>query len=87
MISSPKTFGIIRTLPDGTPEWVEALEDLAEAKAYVISLATEEPGEFFIYCETSGIIVERFVCVEDLGDDRQPVGKFESHAQRPRFLN
>ena len=57
-------FGIIRTLPEGTPQWVEEVESLDEAKTRLLRLASKEPGEFFIYSGPSGIIVERFVCVK-----------------------
>jgi hypothetical protein len=64
MSSTSNRFGIIRTLPSGVPQWIEAVEGLAEAKACLMRLAVKEPGEFYIYSETSGIIVERFVCVD-----------------------
>ena len=62
-MNSPR-FGIIRVLPGGIPQWVQAAKDLAEAKAFVLNLASREPGEFFIYSEKNCVIVERFVCVE-----------------------
>jgi len=58
-------FGIIRVLPNGIPQWIKAVKGLAEAKAHLMRLASREPGEFFIYSEKNGAIVERFVCVED----------------------
>jgi hypothetical protein len=77
-----RRFGIIRMQPDGIPQWIEAVKDLAEAKAYLLRLAAREPGEFFIYSEKSGVIVERFVCVEseELLDDKP-----KSRNQLPPF--
>jgi hypothetical protein len=76
---SSTRFGIIRVLPDGIPQWIEGAKALAEAKAHLMLLASREPGEFFIYSEKSGIIVERFVCVEngELLDD-EPKSKTQS---------
>ena len=64
-------FGIIRVLPNGIPQWIEAVKGLDEAKAHLMHLASREPGEFFIYSEKNGAIVERFVCLdnEELLDD------------------
>jgi hypothetical protein len=58
-------FGIIRVLPNGIPQWIEAVIGLAEAQAHLLRLASREPGEFFIYSEKNGAILERFVCVEN----------------------
>ena len=74
--------GIIQVLPNGIPQWIEAVKGLAEAKAHLMHLASREPGEFFIYSEKSGIIVERFVCVENeelLDEEPEP------KTQLPRF--
>ena len=60
-----RRFGIIRVLPNGIPQWIQAVRGLAEAKAHLMRLASREPGEFFIYSEKNGAIVERFVCVAD----------------------
>jgi hypothetical protein len=68
---SSARFGIIRMLPDGIPQWIEAVGALAEAKARVMRLASRQPGEFFIYSEKTGNIVEHFICSEsevDLDD-------------------
>jgi hypothetical protein len=77
-------FGIIRVLPNGIPQWIEAVKDFTEAKAYLLRLASREPGEFFIYSEKSGKIIERFVCVdeEELLDDKP---KSKAHLQSPLF--
>lgn len=82
---SSTRFGIIRMQPDGIPEWIEAVKDFAEAKAHLLRLASIEPGEFFIYSEKSGVIVQRFFCVENeelLEDDKS---KSRAHRQAPPF--
>jgi hypothetical protein len=81
---SSTRFGIIRLLPDGIPQWINAMTGLAEAKAYLLSLASREPGEFFIYSEKGGVIVERLVCVENEAElEKNP--KSTAHFQSQRF--
>lgn len=84
---SSTRFGIIRVLPSGIPQWIEGANGLAEAKAYVMRLASREPGEFFIYSERSGVIVERFVCAENNEELENPnsVSRFQS--QRFQYLS
>jgi len=80
-------FGIIRMLPSGIPQCIEGAKGLAEAKAYVMRLASREPGEFFIYSEKNGAIVERFVCAEneDMLEDSKIAPRLKSH--RFNFLS
>ena len=90
MRPSSNRFGIIRALPSGVPQWIEAVEGLDEAKAYLMRLAAKEPGEFYIYSESSGVIVERFVCVQvdqDADATVEITGKVESPSQNAAFLN
>lgn len=89
MRSSSNRFGIIRTLPSGVPQWVDDIEGLAEAKAYLMRLAVKEPGEFYIYSESSGVIVERFVCVglEHDPDATMHPREAELLSQSSDFLN
>ncbi len=77
-------FGIIGLLPNGIPQWINTTKGLAEAKAYLMSLASREPGEFFIYSEKSGVIVERFVCIEN-EDELEKSPKSAAHFQSGRF--
>jgi hypothetical protein len=80
MMSSAR-FGIIRILPDGIPQCIEEVGGLSETKERVMHLASREPGEFFIYSEQSGIVVERFICVESENPrDREAV---EASPRRP----
>jgi hypothetical protein len=83
-------FGIIRMLPDGIPQFVEAVGGLAETKARVMRLASRQPGEFFIYSEKTGNIVEHFICSEsevELDDDEEPVLACHPASRPTQFLN
>jgi hypothetical protein len=50
-------FDIFKTLPDGHPLWVKAVEGLEEAKAQLARLTSSAPGEYFIYSVRNGSIV------------------------------
>jgi hypothetical protein len=50
-------FDIFKTLPDGHPLWVKAVEGLEEAKAQLARLTASAPGEYFIYSVRNGSIV------------------------------
>jgi hypothetical protein len=52
-------FDIFKRLPDGKPLWIEAVEGLAEARAQLHRLANATPGEYFIYSERKGGVIER----------------------------
>lgn len=86
MSSTANRFGIIRTLPSGVPQWVDDIEGLAEAKAYLMRLAVRQPGEFYIYAEPTGVIVERFVCV-GLEQELEAVSDTEVSTQNSSYLN
>jgi hypothetical protein len=53
-------FDIFRTLPDGSPIWLESVEGLQQAKRRLNWLAQLQPGRYFIYSEKTGGVVERF---------------------------
>ena len=80
-------FGIIRMLPSGIPQCIEGVKGLAEAKAYVMRLASKEPGEFFIYSEKNGAIVERFICTENEEDLEDPKAAPRLQSQRFHYLS
>jgi hypothetical protein len=42
-------YNIFRKTPDTPLAWVEAAENIDEAKKRLISLASIEPGEYFIW--------------------------------------
>ena len=50
-------FDIFKTLPDGHPLWVKAVEGLEEAKAQLARLMATAPGEYFIYSVRNGRII------------------------------
>jgi hypothetical protein len=50
-------FDIFKKLPDGNPLWVKAVEGLEEAKAQLARLATNAPGEYFIYSVRNACVV------------------------------
>jgi hypothetical protein len=52
-------FDIFTTLPNGRPLWVECIEGVEEARKRMKSLATNRPGDYFIYCEKSGGVIDR----------------------------
>lgn len=52
-------FDIFSTLPDGSPLWLEAVEGLEAAKRRLRGLARIRPGNYFIYSERNGGVVER----------------------------
>jgi hypothetical protein len=53
------TFDIFKRLPDGKPLWIEAVEGLDETRQCLTRLAETSPGDYFIYCEKTGGVVER----------------------------
>jgi hypothetical protein len=87
---SATRFGIIRMLPDGIPQFVEAVGGLAETKARVMRLASRQPGEFFIYSEKTGNIVEHFICSEsemDMDDYEEQTVSCSPLPRPYKFLN
>jgi hypothetical protein len=58
-------FDIFATLPDGSPLWLEAVEGLDEAKKRLDGLVRSRPGNYFIYSEKTGGVVERFTDLSD----------------------
>lgn len=51
------TLDIFRRLPDGQPEWVEAVEGLEQAKETLIRLTSNSPAEYFIYSVADRAVV------------------------------
>jgi hypothetical protein len=52
-------FDIFATLPDGSPLWLGAVEGLDEARHRLSGIAESRPGNYFIYSEKTGGVVER----------------------------
>jgi hypothetical protein len=84
---SSRLYGVIRLLPDGIPQCVEAGKRHTEAKASLLRLAAKEPGEFFIYSELTGVIVDRVVSVEEEEVLDEPKSTTQLLSTRHRFLS
>ena len=52
-------FDIFKRLPDGKPLWIESIEGLAQARRRFAELTSTKPGEYFIYSEQRGEVIER----------------------------
>jgi hypothetical protein len=50
-------FDIFKKLPDGHPIWIKAVESLDEARRQVMQIATEAPGDYFIFNAKNGQII------------------------------
>jgi hypothetical protein len=50
-------FDIFRRFPSG-PLWIESVEDLSAAKERLAYLAASTPGEYFIYSEKTGGVID-----------------------------
>lgn len=53
-----KWFDIFGRLPDGKPLWIEAVGDLDTAEKHVNQLSRISAGEYFIYSEQQGRVVQ-----------------------------
>jgi hypothetical protein len=58
-------FDIFANSHDGNPVWIKSVETLEEAEACLTHVALISPGEYFIYSERQGVVVDRF-CWSDL---------------------
>ncbi len=47
-------FDIFKKLPDGQPVWVKAVEGFEEAKLQLVRIASQIPGEYFIFDTRDG---------------------------------
>ena len=52
-------FDIFKRLRDGTSLWILAVEGLEEARNRMNRLAVVVPGDYLIYSQEKGLIVER----------------------------
>jgi hypothetical protein len=53
-------FDIFANRRDGSPMWIKSVETLEEAEACLTDLALLSPGEYFIYSERQGVVVDHF---------------------------
>lgn len=49
MNKDQRTFDIFRTLPDGTPLWIEAVEGIENTRNRVIELERVAPDKYRVY--------------------------------------
>jgi hypothetical protein len=52
-------FDIYKRLRNGKPIWITAVPEIEEARARVNRLEDIAPGEYLIYSEEKGLVVER----------------------------
>jgi hypothetical protein len=52
-------FDIFKRIRDGTSIWIVAVEGLEEARNRINRLAVVGPGDYLIYSEEKGLVVER----------------------------
>ena len=50
-------FDIFMKLPDGHPIWIQAAESLEEARRQVLQIASEAPGDYFIFNAKNGQVI------------------------------
>jgi hypothetical protein len=62
------TYDIFKRRDDGYPFWITAVETLQEARERTTSYALVVPGEYFIYSQGEGIILE---CVTPKKEERR----------------
>jgi hypothetical protein len=51
-------FDIFKRLRNGKPLWITSVPEIEEARRRVDRLGAIAPGEYLIYSQTKGIIVE-----------------------------
>jgi hypothetical protein len=62
------TYDIFKRRDDGYPFWITAVETLEEARERTTGYALVVPGEYFIYSQGEGIILE---CVTPKKEERR----------------
>ena len=72
-------FDLIRRDPDGSFVWLEAVADLARARARLQELASRNPGEYLLFDHTRQETVEKV--------NRSDAGSWKSNGRYdPRFI-
>jgi hypothetical protein len=54
----PSKFDIFKQLGNGTSIWIVAVEGLEQARNRIARLAVIGPGEYLIYSQAKGLVVE-----------------------------
>ena len=52
-------FDIFKRLRNGKPVWITSVPEIEEARVRVNRLESIAPGEYLIYSEEKGLVVER----------------------------
>jgi hypothetical protein len=58
-VSMEKNFDIFKRLRSGRPIWITSVPEIEEARVRVNRLEGIAPGEYLIYSQESGVVVER----------------------------
>jgi hypothetical protein len=62
-------FDIFKKLRDGTPIWIASFDRLEEARNQINRLAVVGPGNYLVYSEEKGLIVERVTKQQECDQD------------------
>jgi hypothetical protein len=65
------TFDIFRRFPDGKPLWIESAQGLRAAQGRLAHLASATPGDYFIYSEKTGGVIDFERTMDDAVSPRQ----------------
>jgi hypothetical protein len=60
MAKDQRTFDIFRTLPDGSPLWIEAVQGIENVKQRLIQLQTIAPEKYRVYDSRANSFVDVF---------------------------
>jgi hypothetical protein len=52
-------FDVFVRLPNGKPQWLESLEDIATAEQHAIRFSNLFKAEAFIFSEKEGMVIKR----------------------------
>ena len=67
-LETEPTYDIFKRRDDGYPFWITAVKTLEEARTRTTGYALVVPGEYFIYSQGEGIILE---CVTSQKEERR----------------
>ena len=58
-LNSPELFDIFQGTSSWDALWIEAVAGLAEAQRRMCDIATDTPGDYFIFCVRTERVIER----------------------------